>query len=315
MMDDVNDEDLALMTMVARDFYLEDLSRVDIAARRGISRFKVARLLDEARASGVVTISIRPHGLVDQELSTRIAEQFGLRDALAVFVDGDRQAMYDQLGEAAARYLTRVVGPEDVLGFDTGRTVGRIADRLTELPPCDVVQLAGLAGTVQLNGLEILRRVADATHGEAYPLYAPMLAVDPQAASLYRRQDEVRRTMEQYRRLSVAVVSVGSWVPPESQVYDGLGHAERDRLRASGVVGESCAIMVDAQGRVLDGLEDRRIGIPVEALRAVPNVIAVAGGAVKAGAIGALLRSGLVDSLVTDTATARKVLDGPEGDG
>jgi DNA-binding transcriptional regulator LsrR (DeoR family) len=43
-------------------------------------------------------------------------------------------------------------------------------------------------------------------------------------------------------------------------------------------------------------------------LRRVPEVVAVAGGIRKATAIGAVLRSGLVTSLVTDTAAAEHLL-------
>jgi hypothetical protein len=43
---------------VARRYYLQEQSKVDIAALLGISRFKVARLLDEARSTGLVRIEI-----------------------------------------------------------------------------------------------------------------------------------------------------------------------------------------------------------------------------------------------------------------
>lgn len=43
-------------------------------------------------------------------------------------------------------------------------------------------------------------------------------------------------------------------------------------------------------------------------LRRIPEVVAIAGGLRKASAIGAVLRSGLVTSLVTDTAVADYLL-------
>src|SRR5580704_2366903 len=50
--------EVVLAARVARQFYLEGVSKVDIADRLGISRFRVARLLDSARESGLVRIEI-----------------------------------------------------------------------------------------------------------------------------------------------------------------------------------------------------------------------------------------------------------------
>ena len=50
--------EVVLAARVARQFYLEGVSKVDIADRLGISRFRVARLLDSARDAGMVRIEI-----------------------------------------------------------------------------------------------------------------------------------------------------------------------------------------------------------------------------------------------------------------
>jgi DNA-binding transcriptional regulator LsrR (DeoR family) len=303
------DDELALMTTAARQYYLEGKTRVEIATQLRTSRFKVARLLEAARKLGVVTITIRPHGLVDSELSEQLKQRFGLSHALVVWADGeDPEELYGQLGRAAARHLAKTVSAKDVLGFDTGRTVSHIADHLDSLPPCDVVQLSGLAGTVQLNGLEILRRVIEVNGGTAYPLYAPMIALDAAAAAAYRQQPEVRTTKERYRHLTTAIVSVGSWDPPVSQVYDRLSEIERQTLLQAGVTAETCALMFDRDGGPVHALDDRRIGIPLTDLMAVPNVIAVAGGQDKATAIHALLKSGILNTMVTDVGTAERLV-------
>ena len=47
-----------LTATVARRYYLDGASKSDIAAELGLSRFKVARLLDRARATGLVRIEL-----------------------------------------------------------------------------------------------------------------------------------------------------------------------------------------------------------------------------------------------------------------
>lgn len=306
----VAEDDDELMMQMARMFYLEGLTRVEIAKRLNTSRFKVGRTLDAARETGMVTITLRPSGMVDRELSQQVASRYQLREARAVRVNGSSPTeLYDRLGQVTARLLTDQVTATDILGFDSGRTVSQISYHLKALPPCDVVQLTGLAGTVQQNGLDIIRRVTEVSGGTAYPLYAPMIAPDAASASALRQQPGIHATMDHYRQVTVAIVSVGSWNPPISQHYDRLTPQERKDLLQAGVVADTCALVFGKDGHRIPGLMDRRIAIPPDDLEAVPNVIAVAGGEAKAQAIRALLMSGIVNTLVTDEPTARALLD------
>ena len=210
------EDDLDLMIMAAQQFYLEGKTRIEIAKQLNTSRFKVARLLESALKLGVVTITIQQGGLVEPDISAKLAQRFALKKALAVRANAHNpQELYNNLGRVAAKHLTEIVSSDDVLGFDTGRTVGHIADHVDSLPPCDIVQLSGLAGTVQLNGMEILRRVTSINSGTAYPLYAPMIAIDAASADAHRQQLGVKATMRRYRHVTKAIVSVGSWTMTE----------------------------------------------------------------------------------------------------
>jgi len=69
---------------------------------------------------------------------------------------------------------------------------------------------------------------------------------------------------------------------------------------------------VDVNGRpVLGEIDDRLIGMTLEAICAVPDRICVAAGEAKAIAIRALLAGGFISSLVTDQLTATALLEGP----
>ena len=71
--------EVVLAARVARQFYLEGVSKIEIADRLGISRFRVARLLDSAREAGMVRIEIGlPGGSLDAGLSASCARPSGL---------------------------------------------------------------------------------------------------------------------------------------------------------------------------------------------------------------------------------------------
>jgi len=69
---------------VARRYYLDGASKSEIAAELGLSRFKVARMLDRARTSGLVRIELHYEGEIDLDLSVRLGTQYGLRRCLVI---------------------------------------------------------------------------------------------------------------------------------------------------------------------------------------------------------------------------------------
>ena len=67
------------MATVARRYYLEGVSKSDIAVEIGLSRFKVARMLERARATGLVRIELDTPGQINPDLSERLRAAHGLR--------------------------------------------------------------------------------------------------------------------------------------------------------------------------------------------------------------------------------------------
>lgn len=295
---------------IARQYFLDRRSKVEIAEAFGLSRFKVARILDECVAAGIVEIKISLPASVDFDLSERLRARLGLQYALVVDTEEDSEtALRSHLGRVAAELLTEIVHPEDVLGVGWGRTLTAVADHLTSLAPCLVVQMAGVVGSVADNSMELVRRFTSVSGGPAYPIYAPLLLPDSGTAAGLRRQTDVAAAAEQFRRITKAVVAVGSWEPPNSQLFAAMDPRERERLRRDGVRAEVCGALVDADGKpVATDLPSRMIAIDTDQLADIPVVIAVAGGENKAAAIAALLKSGLINSLVTDRAVAQYLL-------
>src|ERR1700716_135920 len=105
--------EVVLAARVARQFYLEGVSKIDIADRLGISRFRVARLLDSARDSGMVRIEIGlPGGTLDAGLSAELCSAFGLKHAFVVnFPDEDEQALRHRLGGGPGQGVMGLINP------------------------------------------------------------------------------------------------------------------------------------------------------------------------------------------------------------
>ena len=313
---------LVLTATVARRYYLDGASKLDIAAEFGLSRFKVARVLEEARRSGLVRIDIAVPAEIDAELSEALRTAYGLRQAIVVGVgddpaDASRDSLRQHLGTVAADYLTEVVVDGDVLGLACSRTLNAMTLALTGIARCTVVQLTGaLSGVhVEANSVELVRRVASLAGGPAYPIYAPLVVPDAATATALRDQPQVADAMARYPDITKAVVAVGSWDPPDSLVSAAMPAAESTALLARGVRAEVCARLLDGDGRTVSDVSDRVIAITEEQLRKVPEVIAVCGGRSKTDAVRAVLRARLITSLVTDASVARALLADGSDDG
>ena len=73
-------------------------------------------------------------------------------------------------------------------------------------------------------------------------------------------------------------------------------------------MGDLCGRFFDAQGKQCL-VEPGVIGISLEQLRSLDQVIGIAGGEEKVMAILSALRGGYLNTLITDTVTAQAVLE------
>lgn len=218
-------------------------SKVEIAEALGISRFKVARLLDLAHEAGLVRIEIAPHGVLDVDLSAAVKDAFGLRHCAIVLADSLAETRR-RLGRVAGDLLSELVGPDDVLGFPWARSIADLVAALDDLPPIPVVQLSGslvLPGESS-SPVDLVRQAAALAGGESHLYFAPMLLDDAASASVLRRQASVADALAQVHRVTIAVVGVGTWGPGTSTVHDVLTPAEREELAALGVVAEVAGV-------------------------------------------------------------------------
>jgi DNA-binding transcriptional regulator LsrR (DeoR family) len=303
--------ELILMARVARRYYEDDRSKKDIADELGISRFRVARLLDNAKRSGMVRIQIEPPTGVDTELSVELQRVFGLTHAVVVdVVDDHPEALRTRLGGVAAEVLQEVVGHEDVLGMAWARSLRGIGGSISAIAACPVVQLTGaMSGPDGSDVIDLVRRVALAGGGTPHVFYAPLVAHDAASARVVRRQPDVSRAIDLADRITVAVVGIGAWEPGLSTIYDMVEPEARDRARSLGTIGEISGALIDSHGRgVQSPLSRRIIGVTAEQLERINLVISVAYGKGKAEAVAAAMRGGLVTGLITHTGLARAIL-------
>ncbi|MFT8705513.1 sugar-binding transcriptional regulator [Bifidobacterium aquikefiricola] len=300
-----------LMASIARAYYLEGHSRIEIGQQLGISRHRVGRMLDEAREEGMVSITINDEGFSDPLLSERLAKILGLRSCHVIRTHGNQDAVRDQIGNAAATLLSSLLHDGEVLGLTWGRTLTALASHLRELPRLTVVQLTGtLSADFTESPIEIVRKTSQYARGAVYPIFAPMIVGDEHTARILKANPAVSKAFQLFPAITTAVLSVGCWDPPDTQIQSLIDDDIAKDMARKGCIADIAGILVNEYGEMVDPSFQRRcVSINYEELNSIPQVIAVAGGALKAPAIQAVSRAGIITDLVTDDALATAILE------
>ena len=305
-----------LLAHIASLYYEENLTQAEIARRIGTSRSTVSRLLREARDAGIVEIMIHHPRKTVPQLEQELVRRFRLRRARVLRAQGRPYSeVLEGLGVLAARYIDGVLTDGMVFGISWGTAVFSTVQALRPKRQLSikVVQMIGAVGTSDplIDGPDLARLLAGVYGGEYRYLHAPLIVESPQVREALLQEPHIRETLDMARKADLALVGIGSPRPEVSSLLRA-GYLDREalaRLREQGVAGDICARHYDIRGRVLDIPLNRRIvGIELEDIHTIGQVIGVAGGEAKAEAILGGLRGECMDVLITDDTAAEKVL-------
>lgn len=302
--------------LVAKRYFLGRQTKSEIADDLGLSRFKIARLIDTAINEGIVRFVIDEGSDLNMELAEAVRRRFGLKGVL-VQKGPDLLAAdaVEPVGALAAQLLEEVLEEGQLLGVAWGRTLMAAARVLARLPKVSIIQAAGAPAGIDfaIGPSELLHRFGRLSGGPVYAVHGPMWAEDPQLMRQLREEPSIANVIARYDDIDALVVGIGSWDPPSSGVISGFPPSWREDALARGTKADLCGTLIDAAGkRVPHMLDEIGLTISGDQLRRIPLVIGVGGGIEKVDAIAAVLRGGWVHMLVTDEGVARRLLTAPD---
>ncbi|MCU0505736.1 MAG: MarR family transcriptional regulator [Chloroflexi bacterium] len=306
--------DAERLARVAHRYYHEGQTQAQIAAGLGVSRPTVQRLLQRARAEGMVDIRIAvPPGL-HLDLETSLRGRFSLVDAIVTDGAADPIVSRENAARAAAMCLQDRLVAGMTVAVGHGRDTSEVARFVRPDRPVACTFVSAMGGSPRAdaptNPDDIGRALALATGGRAVALFAPAYVESAELRDRLRAQEAVAAALAVAAVAEIAVVGIGGVDDGCTMVRAGcIPPAEIARLRSVGAVGDVLGNYVDREGRTVPSpYRDRLIGLSLDDLRRIPLVIAVASEPEKPAAIAGVLRAGVVDIVVVDEDNARAAL-------
>jgi DNA-binding transcriptional regulator LsrR (DeoR family) len=310
--------DVSLVVKVSKMYYLEGLKQEDIARQIGISRSLISMILTEAKESGIVEITVRDPFLNDEHISGSLASFYPATDFVVIPSSSrDPDAQRKLVAQRAADILARILKRGETLGLAWGRTTFELVRAFQPQEPrleLSVVPLIGgshqTAPYFQIN--EMVRLFAEKAGGAPSFIHAPALVSDCAEKDVYFNTSSMTAIRQAWRSMDVFVSGVGAI--PQGETIDRETYAGEHEifmhLKSPDAVGDICARYFDRSGHfIVDDYYERIVGVPLDELRGAKSNVIMASGTDKSEAIAAVLRTGMVRTLVLDEQTAKSALD------
>lgn len=296
-------------------YFRDGLTQNEIADVMGVSRATVNGYIAEARARGIVSVTMEPGWLSSIALSEALAHRYGLHDAVVIPDSRQPESVISRIGSAGAALLPSVLAPGDVLGVAWGRTVFSLAHHAvaTSAKNLSVTQITGgTTSTFDFSPELCSALLAERLGARCLHITAPARVSTPAVRDILLNEPIVSEQVKTARRARKLVFGVCTTLP-DSLIYTS-GVADYDATPTVGGVRAQAVVagrFIDADGAPIHSDYDETIiGLTLEDIKGADTRIAVAGGRDKVDAIRACLMGGYVSTLVTDAPTAEALLDG-----
>ena len=312
-------DELRLMTRVARMYYERDMRQSDIARQLGLSQATISRLFNRARDEGIVRISVNVPQGVYSEMEEELIATYDLRDAIVVdCVSENEQIVQRDIGAAAAYYVESTIKPNEVIGLSSwSSNLLALVDAMHQVPRKPGVQVVQILGGVGNPGAEVhaarlTGRLARLVNGKATFLPAPGIVGSQASLDVLLADPYVQEATALFDQVSLALVGIGAVAPSELLAESGniFSDEELDILRSARAVGDILLHFFDENGQpVQTSLNNRVVSMSLPQLREVDRAVGVAGGRRKQEAILGALRGDLINVLITDCFTAKRLME------
>ena len=298
-----------LMSEVATLYYKKNMTQQEIAEVLHLSRQTVSKLLSDAVEEKIVEIIIHDPEKDCKELEERICATFGIRKCVVCSVSGRNESVHRLMTvQAAVDYILPIIKKgNQKIALSWGRTIQELIQNLPNLPTTGNTVFPLFGATDNENSYfssnELARKMADKLDATPKCAWFPYMADSDGDFVLLRQLGYYKQMQEMWNTADLAILGIGN-----TEILDIFGKTFGYSEIHAQAIGDVATHFFDKSGRFVN-LYRNTLCASVENIKNAKESVAIACGKDKAEAIAGALRTKMIDTLITDECTAKRVLE------
>ena len=298
-------------------YYEEMKTQNEIAKELNISRSYVSQLLNHARKTGIVKISIQvdEFGLRMIKREIEFKRLFPSLQQVYIMRSDSEDFTANNLGKFAAPYITEFINNSKIIGINPGLSVERTIRHLKNqgIQVSKEHKVVPLMGGIDFNDNspyahpnEITKELGEVLNCEYFYLNCPAVIEQRNLRDQLIKERSISEVIKLWDNIDLAIMGLGV-ADERSKLFKLFGEKSRRKIIKSGAVGVINISYFDENGNFIPLYEDHKIGITIDKLKKIPKKVVICSGKFKARALIGALKGSFINILITDSLTADEV--------
>ena len=295
---------------VAQRYYLENKKQSDIAKELGVSRPMISRMLNEAKALGIVEITVHFPEKEEDLLMNRLLSQIPLHGGILIPDAGGDTETNRALCNGALTLLMHLNARR--VGIGWGHFIGQLASLVEEIPPenssveflCPLIGNAGIP-IRNYHTNENVRILADAFGAKSHFLYLPALPESLEEKQVLCSTELYHQMEHEWAQLDTILVNIGNH--PSTPDFASVARYG-DLLQRQHACGRLLAYYFNESGQIITSHQDFAIQMPLELMKSCRNVVGLCSANTRVQALRGALNTGLFTHIVAREVLVQELL-------
>ncbi len=289
-------------------YYEKKQTQNEIAKKMNLSRQTVSKLLNDAMKEKIVEIKIHNPEITCKELEQEICDRFNIKNAVICGVSSaDEELCQIMTVKKAANYIQSIIEKgNQKIAISWGRTIQRLIYEFSDINTLNniVFPLFGATDQEQAYFLsnELARSFADKIGARVKFAWFPYRPDSIDDCELFKKTSYYKSLNELWNDIDIAIVGIGS-----KEIIQTFGKVFGYNEKYASAIGDVSTHFFDEDGNIIE-LYENTLCAERDNLKNAKQTIAVACGKDKAEAIIGALHTKMIDTLITDEYTAKKIL-------
>lgn len=289
-------------------YYEKKYTQNEIANIMNLSRQTVSKILNDAIKEKVVEIKIHNPEIACMELEKEICDKFGISNAVVCGVSSADESLclLITVKSAVEHIYSLIEKGNQKIAISWGKTVEMLISEFCERNTLNNIVFPLFGATDQEKSYylsnELARSFADKIGANVKYAWFPYRPDSVDDWKLFKKTSYYKKLYDLWNDIDIAIVGIGNREIIRT-FGENFGHEEK----YASAIGDISTHFFDENGNILD-LYENTLCAEKDSLKRAKQTIAIACGKDKTDAIIGALKTGIIDTLITDEYTAKNIL-------